>query len=334
MSDFVSLAGPAFGINRHYMRRFCLFVLSSALICLLTSRTAAAEFKLKDGTIHKGTALSPTAVGVIIKLEGSGSFTPRIAWDKFSQEALKELVKDSKAKNFAEVLIEIPPEDIKEEPDQPVAKAKKKAPIVIKEFPSPGRPVRPMGLVGALLATKIGFFLLLVLYAGNIFAGYEVAVYRNRPVVLVCGLSAVAPFVGPVIFLCLPYQQQAAEPELPLEAAVEEVESETLVEEAPAELAEPVKPEPLIFKRGEFSFNRRFFETRFSGFFKVMPSEAEKNLILVIKCAKGEFKGRRISKISATELSLQLFTAGGASSEESILFNDIFEVQVRQKDEA
>ena len=87
MSDFVSLAGPAFGINRHYMRRFCLFVLSSALICLLTSRTAAAEFKLKDGTIHKGTALSPTAVGVIIKLEGSGSFTPRIAWDKFSQEA-------------------------------------------------------------------------------------------------------------------------------------------------------------------------------------------------------------------------------------------------------
>ena len=95
-----------------------------------------------------------------------------------------------------------------------------------------------------------------------------------------------------------------------------------------------VKPEPLIFKRGEFSFNRRFFETRFSGFFKVMPSEAEKNLILVIKCAKGEFKGRRISKISATELSLQLFTAGGASSEESILFNDIFEVQVRQKDEA
>ena len=108
------------------------------------------------------------------------------------------------------------------------------------------------------------------------------------------------------------------------------------MEDAPAgdaAPAEPVKPAPVIFKRGEFSFNRRFFETRFSGFFKVMPSEAEKHLVLVIKCAKGEFIGKRISKISATELSLQLFAAGGASSEEPILFNDIFEVQVRQKDE-
>ncbi len=338
MSDFVSLASPAFGINSHYMRRFCLFALLSALIGLLPSWMAAAEFKLKDGTVHKGSALSPNNVGVIIKLE-SGTFTPRIAWDKFSQEALKELIKDSKAKNFAEVLIEIPTEEMKEEPDQPTPKAKKKPPITIKEFPSPGRPFSQAGLIGAMFTTKIGFFILLVLYAGNIFAGYEVALYRNRPAMLVCGVSAVAPFFGPVVFLCLRHQSRNAEPEPPMEAPEEEVEveSDAATEEAagePAPPAEPAKPEPLIFKRGEFSFNRRFFETRFSGFFKMMPSEAEKNLVLIIKCAKGEFQGKRISKISATELNLQLFSTGGASSEESILFNDIFEVQVRQKDDA
>ncbi len=314
------------------MFRF-LFVLLSAWLCLLPGRGVAAEFKLKDGTVFNGSPLSPTKDGVIIKLEGTGTFSKRIAWEKFSQEALKELIKDPKAKNFAELLIELPPEDMKEEPDQAVPKAKKKPAIVVKEFPSPGRPVSKGGLIAAMFSTKIGFFILMVLYVGNLFAAYEIAVYRNRPPVLVCGVSAVAPLVGPVIFLCLPYHHPEAEPGPPQEV-VEEVLTETPVEETLVEgenPAEPAKAEPVIFKRGEFSFNRRFFETRFSGFFKVMPSEAEKHLILVIKSAKGEFMGKRISKISATELSLQLFSAG-ASVEEPILFNDIFEVQVRHKD--
>lgn len=318
------------------MRRFFLFVMLSGLIWLLPDRAAAAEFKLKDGTVHNGTPLTPSAKGIIIKLD-SGGFTPTIAWEKFSQEALKELVKNPKAKAFAEVLIEIALEDMKEEPDPVAPVAKAKPPIVVKEFPSPGRPATKSGLISAMFGTQIGFFILMVLYAGNIFAGYEVAIYRNRPAALVCGIAAVAPVIGPVVFLCLPFNRPPPEPEQPMEAPeVEEAPPEEMVEEASAEgavPAEPAKPEPVIFKRGEFSFNRRFFETRFSGFFKVMPSEAEKNLVLAIKCAKGEFVGKRISKISATELSLQLFT-GGASSEEPILFNDIFEVQVRQKDEA
>ncbi len=335
MSDFVSLARAAFGINGHYMRRFFLFVVLSGLIWLLPDGAVATEFKLKDGTVHNGTPLKPGEKGIIIKLD-SGAFTPTIAWEKFSQEALKELVKNPKAKAFAEVLIEIPPEEMKEEPDQSAPIAKAKPPIVVKEFPSPGRLATKTGLIGAMFGTKIGFFILMVLYVGNMFAGYEVAIYRNRPVALVCGVAAVAPVIGPVIFLCMPYNRPPAEEEQPMEAPeVEEAPPEEIVEESPVEgaaSAEPAKPAPVIFKRGEFSFNRRFFETRFSNFFKVMPSEAEKNLVLAIKCAKGEFVGKRISKISATELSLQLFT-GGASSEEPILFNDIFEVQVRQKDD-
>ena len=333
MSDFVSLARPAFGINGHYMRRFFLFIVLSGLIWLMPDG-AAAEFKLKDGTVHNGTPLTPGAKGIIIKLE-SGAFTPTIPWEKFSQEALKELVKNPKAKAFAEVLIEIAPEEMEPEPDPATPSAKAKPAIVVKEFPSPGRPAGKTGLIGAMFGTQIGFFILMVLYAGNIFAGFEVALYRNRPYAIVCGVAAVAPVIGPVVFLCLPYHHKAEEPEQPMEAAVEEATLDEIVGEAPVEAvaAEPAKPAPVIFKRGEFSFNRRFFETRFSNFFKVMPSEAEKNLILAIKCAKGDFVGKRISKISATELSLQLFT-GGASSEEPILFNDIFEVQVRLKDEA
>ena len=334
MSDFVSLARPAFGINGHYMRRFFLFIVLSGLIWLMPDGAAAAEFKLKDGTVHKGNALTPTAKGIVIRLE-TGAFTSTIPWDKFSQETLKELVKIKGAKAYAEVLIEISVEDMKEEPDEAAPVAKAKRAIVVKEFPSPGRPAGKTGLIGAMFGTQIGFFILMVLYAGNIFAGFEVALYRNRPYAIVCGVAAVAPVIGPVVFLCLPYHHKAEEPEQPMEAAVEESTLDEIVEEAPVEAvaAEPAKPAPVIFKRGEFSFNRRFFETRFSNFFKVMPSEAEKNLILAIKCAKGDFVGKRISKISATELSLQLFTAG-ASSEEPILFNDIFEVQVRLKDEA
>ena len=76
-------------------------------------------------------------------------------------------------------------------------------------------------------------------------------------------------------------------------------------------------PEPIVFKRGEYLFNRRFFETKFAGFFRVVPSEAEKDLVLLITAARGQFAGRRISRITPNELYLQVVT-NNASADEMI----------------
>ena len=45
---------------------------------------------------------------------------------------------------------------------------------------------------------------MLLLYAANIYAGYEISIFRARPPALVCGVSAVLPLIGPIIFLSMP----------------------------------------------------------------------------------------------------------------------------------
>ncbi len=76
------------------------------------------------------------------------------------------------------------------------------------------------------------------------------------------------------------------------------------VEAAPAT---PAFPEPIVSARGDFSFNRRFFETKFPGFFRAIRAEAEKDLVLLFKTSRGEFIGRRITNITPNELYLQVF---------------------------
>src|SRR6185437_3263543 len=59
---------------------------------------------------------------------------------------------------------------------------------------------------GAMLSSPVGFFVLLVLYAGGIYAAYEVAIFRRRPRGLVCGLAAI-PGLGllsPILFMSMP----------------------------------------------------------------------------------------------------------------------------------
>ena len=87
-------------------------------------------------------------------------------------------------------------------------------------------------------------------------------------------------------------------------------------------------PETQIFKKPEITFNRRFFETRFTGFFRIVPSEAEKDLVLVFRCGRTEYLARRISRITMNDMHVAL----ASGSEQPISFNDITEVQIRHKD--
>ncbi len=86
----------------------------------------------------------------------------------------------------------------------------------------------------------------------------------------------------------------------------------------------------VVFHRGEFTFNRRFFETKLGGFFGVVRREQERNQVVVIKAARGEFVAQRITRIAANELHVQV-QRGHASEEVMVPFQEIQEVQIKQR---
>src|SRR5262249_27127050 len=90
-------------------------------------------------------------------------------------------------------------------------------------------------------------------------------------------------------------------------------------------------PETQTFQRGAFTFNRRFFETKFPGFFGVVKREADKDLVLSIKSARGDYIGQRITRIAANDLHLQV-QKGSASEEVMIPFSEFQMIQLKHKD--
>ncbi len=51
----------------------------------------------------------------------------------------------------------------------------------------------------------------------------------------------------------------------------------------------PAIPQTVIYQRGQFTFNRRFIETKFPGFFGVVRRDADKDMVLIIKSSRGEY---------------------------------------------
>jgi len=88
-----------------------------------------------------------------------------------------------------------------------------------------------------------------------------------------------------------------------------------------------------VFARGKFTFNRRFIETKFSGFFGVVRREAEKDLLLTVKAARDEYLVNRISRITGNEMHVEV-RKGGASQEVVIPFAEISEMKLKHKDAA
>jgi hypothetical protein len=321
------------------MRRFVITLILS--VAMIATVATAGTFPLTDGTTIVGSPEDIKDSGVVFQL-GNGDYSPRLGWDKLTPAALKELMVEAK-KDSERALLEPMVENLPQE----VAKRKE---IVIKPIQTPDRPKQAGGIF-ALLGSPVGWVIVLVLYGANLFAAYEVSVYRRQPLARVCGLAAI-PFFGvlsPIIFGAMP--TQVPPPEIPEGVTVQETMSTgaegAMLGSAPAPVPEavakaseaappmaapaPVLPEPLIFPRADFSFNRRFFETKLAGFFRVIPSEAEKDLVLVFKASRGEFVGRRISRITPNELYLEV-VKNNISAEEMIPFLEIAEVQIRHKD--
>jgi hypothetical protein len=311
------------------MRR--LAVLFLFLISALQG-TFGADFKLSNGDVLRGEAASFNDDGLVVRLD-IGGFSPRTPWGKFTQETLKMLEENPQAKPFVEPYIEIPIE-VKEQ-----VKEKKKE-IVVKEPPQVPLADTKTSFFGA-LANPVGYLLLGALFLANLYAALEIARWRGRPAALVVGVSAIVPFFGPLLFALLPGSHPVAE---------------THVEAPPPEATAPVNPmahagagqsnlglasaghgapaaagnNPVysqVYNRSNTTFDRRFFETKFTGFFRVVPTEPEKSLVIVVKAAKAEYKAIRITRISANEVHLQV----QAGSEVSVPFAEMVEVAVKPR---
>jgi hypothetical protein len=214
----------------------------------------------------------------------------------------------------------------------------------------------PASLFGGLFSSSVGLMMLLLIYAANIYAGYEIALFRGRSPGLVMGVAAALPIAGPVIFLSLPGLRTAAAPE---EQTTAETSTETLAEGAPVESGPhrftvpgvkpeeeihiatgswetgapptpPDHPETEVFQRGQFMFNRRFFETKFSGFFGIVRREADKGKVLQVKTPRMLFVAERISRIAANEVHFEVLR-GDSRQEMMVPFTEIQEIQLKHK---
>ena len=144
-----------------------LYLIAVLAVCGLLAEAAYAEtFKFINGDTLTGELLAESAsdAGVLIKV-GDGKYE-RVAWTSFSQEDLKQFAKVPKMAPLVEPLIEITQ-----------AEKIKKTEVKLKQ---PERLERPeqRSLVGALFSSGLGLLIMLVLYAANIYAGYEVSISR------------------------------------------------------------------------------------------------------------------------------------------------------------
>ncbi len=309
------------------MRKLFWLILTLGLCGGFAAVIRADTFQLTDGTSVSGDIVLFNEAGITMRMT-SGSYT-NLVWPKLSQDSLKQLAQNPKIKPLAEAFIETPPPPPKNT-EMPIQDASRLA-LPPKE-----------SLFAALLSSSVGFVALLLIYAANVYAGYEIAIVRGRPIGLVMGVSAVLPILGPIIFLCLPEPREPAPAEEPSQM---EQHSFTVPGGAPAAggpatggiqvagvaARVPGHPEAQVFQRGQFMFNRRFFETKFAGFFSVIRRPAERDLVLVIKAGRTNLVAQRITRIATNEAYFEV-VQGGARQEVMVPFADIQEIQLKHKD--
>lgn len=290
----------------------------------------ADSFQLTDGTSLAGTVVKYDDNGVLIRTPGDVYIN--VTWTRFSQDALRQLTQNPKIKPFVTPFIIPPPEQ------------RPKAEIKIREVSRLAEPPEA-ALLAALFSSPVGLVMLFLIYGANLYAAMEIAIFRARPVGVVMGVAAVLPVLGPIIFLSLPTRvEPGAEPGAEAEAETMAVPG---VVPAPTKVQLPggiriaaaswqqapatEQPAPQIFHRGQFMFNRRFFETKFPGFFNLVRREGDKDMVLLVKTPRGHYEVQRITRIAASDLHFEVMQ-GAARQEVMVPFGEIQEIQLKHKD--
>src|ERR1043166_112301 len=297
----------------------CLLCLAAWPLC---AQNQSQSLKLTDGTTVSGRLVAFKDQYIQVAL-GAVSETPvytNIYWARVSQESLEQLLANPQAKPYATIFLD------------PPARERATAPSKRVSMSDPRRLDRPQA--GSLFASPVMLVVLLLIYAANIYAGWEIGIFRQWSPAMVAAVSAFLPIIGPSIFLAMPTHRKKSE-EVVYEAPAPLEETHLVVEQTPEPVAQqsaqPSVPQPVVYPRGQFTFNRRFFETKFAGFLKMVPGEAERDKVIHIKSARGEYTGQRLSKIEPNELFLQI-RKGPATEDVMIPFSEIYEVTVKHKD--
>jgi hypothetical protein len=324
------------------MRCFCRFAIWWGLATLLVGLARGAEtFVLSDGQTISGNIVSGSDDGLRVRQEDgnlvqvtlpNGKNSTYVPWSRFTQDDLKKLAENDKLRPFVDPWIDLPPP----------RRAREQA-FAVKDIKRLSRPGPGSFFVG-FASSGIGLAILCVIYLANLYAAYEISIMRAYPWPLVCGLAAVVPIVVPVIFVCLPvHTKHQASDDLASLAAAEQaaaLQGQSPAASAPAsglglaargEAASTELPPTQTFARGQFTFNRRFFETKFANFFGMIRRESEKDLLLIFKTGRGQFVAERITRIAANDLHLEV-KQGRGSAEVVLPFTDVTEVVLKHKD--
>lgn len=254
---------------------------------------------MTDGSSFSGDIVKFDANGLLLRM---GDNYTNLMWGRFSQESLKQLASNPKIAQLVDVFI------VPDESQRPA-----KPEIHVKSVDRLERPANP-SLFGGLLGSWLGRIILLLLYAANLYAAYEVSIIRARPAAQVMGLSAVLPLIGPIIFLWMPIKREAP-PAEELEPLVPAVAGETPAAADDIQIVdaswkkEEKKPETQVFARGKFTFNKRFIETKFAGFIGTHKGDALK-YTMEARTPKQQFGVERIMLVSATEVIFETVQHG------------------------
>ena len=164
---------------------------------LVAQAAETHAFTLENGNVVEGYIADMDEETLIVR-KNRGDFSERIELVYLSQETLKWIKQQPSylAKGYDQLVdpyLELPEEEI-----QP--------PII--NVRDPERPLQAVtkedGSFAASLGSPIGLLLVLAVYFGNLYAALHIAQFMSRPVAVVCGVSAIFPVFGPILFACMP----------------------------------------------------------------------------------------------------------------------------------
>lgn len=282
----------------------------------------ADTFTLTDGNVLNGDMIKFDDSGIMLR--EPGEVYTNISWMMLSQDTLKQLAQNPKVNRIIAPLLE------------PAPKARPAKPAIVIHDVDRLKTPPPSSVLGGFFSSSIGILMGLLIYAGNLYAGYEVAVCRNRPLGTVILLSAIVPVIGPTIFALLPIQtatneseEDAAGPESAAapapgdgQTSAAAAEAEALPDATTVAAEQPRKQQTQVFQRGKFMFNKRFIETKFSLFLK----GASPDFVLVIITPKGQYIVNRIGEVTPAEM--QIFTDDGQAA---IPYGEIQEAHIKPR---
>ncbi len=311
---------------------------------LLASSAVAATYQTSDGRTLAGEPVGFSNRGLVMKLP-DGSYSPATPWSQLSQATLKELRDNPKAARFVEPHIQLTEEE-----------RERLSGLVLADVKRIDRPTGNTGIIGMLFSSGLGWLLVLLIYFGNLFSAYEIALYRAYSPQVVCGIAAVLPWIGPATLLAIPREKlvgvmggkpaataaPVVEEELsedgedaPLNAAAEPTvlpPGESFEEmPVPDEVKPALLPDTVTYSRGVVTFNRRFFESKLAQFTKIVPPGEVQDFVLLFKTSRGNHLTNYISKLDQAELQIRV-AKGHASEDVKIPYLEIYEIQMKHKD--